>query len=125
MPPEISEAQISALVDAFYAKVRHDPEIGPIFNAIVDDWPHHLALLKDFWSTVLLATGRYKGNPMMKHFQLGLDPEHFGRWLALFAETAREVFPPDSAAFVIEKSHRIAQGLQQINASIEGTSRGL
>jgi hemoglobin len=81
MNPEISEAQISALVDAFYAKVRQDPEIGPIFNAIVDDWPYHLALLKDFWSSVLLATGRYKGNPMMRHFQLGLDPQHFERWL--------------------------------------------
>jgi hemoglobin len=125
MPPEISEAEISALVDAFYAKVRHDPEIGPIFNAIVDDWPHHLAVLRDFWSTVLLASGRYKGNPMMKHFQLGLDPEHFERWLALFAETARDVFPPDGAAFVIEKSHRIAQSLQQVTTSIEDTSRGL
>lgn len=123
MPPEVSEAQISTLVDAFYAKVRRDPEIGPIFNAIVDDWPHHLALLKDFWSTVLLATGRYKGNPMMKHFQLGLDPPHFERWLALFAETAREVFPPDSAAFVIEKSHRIAQTLQQIFTNIADTSQ--
>jgi hemoglobin len=123
MPSEISEAQISALVDAFYTKVRQDPEIGPIFNAVVDDWPHHLALLKDFWSTVLLATGRYKGNPMMRHFQLGLDPQHFDRWLALFAETAREVFPPDSAAFVIEKSHRIAQGLQQITAGNQDTTR--
>jgi hemoglobin len=123
MPAEISEAQISALVDAFYTKVRQDPEIGPIFNAVVDDWPHHLALLKDFWSTVLLATGRYKGNPMMRHFQLGLDPQHFDRWLALFAETAREVFPPDSAALVIEKSHRIAQGLQQITAGNQDTTR--
>lgn len=116
MPPAISEAQISTLVDTFYSKVRQDPEIGPIFNAVVDDWPHHLALLKDFWSTVLLATGRYKGSPMMKHFQLGLDPQHFERWLALFAETVRGVFPADSAAFVIEKSHRIAQSLQQIAA---------
>src|SRR6201986_492373 len=88
MPAEISEAQISALVDAFYTKVRQDPEIGPIFNAVVDDWPHHLALLKDFWSTVLLATGRYKGNPAARHLQLGLDPQHFERWLQLFLETA-------------------------------------
>src|ERR1700744_6484535 len=114
MNPDISEAQISDLVDAFYTKVRHDSEIGPIFNATVDDWPHHLALLKDFWSSVLLATGRYKGNPMMRHFELGLDPEHFKRWLALFAETAREVFPPESAAFLIEKSQRIAVNLQEM-----------
>ena len=108
----ITEPEISILVDTFYAKVRLDPDIGPIFNAIIDDWPYHLALLKDFWSTVLLTTGRYKGDPMMKHLQLPLDPEHFERWLALFAETAHEVLPPDHAATVIAKSHRIAQNFQ-------------
>jgi hemoglobin len=105
---KITEAEISALVDRFYAKVRLDPDIGPIFNAIVGDWPHHLATLKDFWSTVLLTTGRYKGDPMMTHLQLPLDPDHFGRWLGLFAETANEVLPADHAQTVITKSHRIA-----------------
>jgi hemoglobin len=108
----IDEAGISALVETFYAKVRVDPEIGPVFNAVVDDWPHHLAVLKDFWSTVLLTTGRYKGNPMMRHFQLGLDAHHFERWLALFAETAYEIFPEQAAAGIIEKSRRIARNLQ-------------
>ena len=112
MHPDISEAQIGTLVDAFYARVRHDPEIGPIFNATVDDWPQHLAVLKDFWSTVLLTTGRYKGDPMMTHLQLPLDPDHFSRWLALFAETAREILSPDHAALVIAKSERIAQNFQ-------------
>lgn len=117
MNPTISESQISTLVDTFYSKVRQDPEIGPIFNATVDDWPHHLSLLKDFWSSVLLATGRYKGDPMARHLSLGVDPQHFERWLALFAETAQEVFTPDTASFVIEKSHRIAQNLQSMIAS--------
>jgi hypothetical protein len=72
--PKITEEEISTLVDRFYAKVRLDLEIGPIFNAIVDDWPHHLALLKNFWSTVLLTTGRYKGDPMMRHLQLPSIP---------------------------------------------------
>jgi hemoglobin len=111
-PGRITEHEISILVDAFYTKVRSDEDIGPIFNAIVDDWPHHLALLKDFWSTVLLTTGRYKGDPMMKHLQLALDPPHFERWLTLFAETANEVLPPDHAATVISKSQRIAQNFQ-------------
>jgi hemoglobin len=112
MADKITEAEISTLVDTFYAKVRLDPDIGPIFNAIVGDWPHHLATLKDFWSTVLLTTGRYKGDPMMTHLQLPLDPDHFSRWLALFAETANEVLPPKHAATVIEKSHRIAQNFK-------------
>ena len=114
MPTEtkITEAEISTLVDNFYAKVRKDPDIGPIFNAIVDDWPYHLALLKNFWSTVLLTTGRYKGDPMMKHLQLPLDPPHFERWLALFAETANETLSPDHASNVIDKSHRIANNFR-------------
>jgi hemoglobin len=112
MESRITEPEISALVDAFYAKVRRDPDIGPIFNAIVDDWPYHLALLKDFWSTVLLTTGRYKGDPMMKHLQLSLDPPHFERWLSLFAETANEVLTPVHAAIVIARSQRIAENFQ-------------
>ena len=113
MAIKITEAEIANLVDTFYAKVRRDPEIGPIFNAIVGDWPHHLATLKDFWSTVLLTTGRYKGDPMMTHLQLPLDPDHFTRWLALFAETASEVLSSDHAAFVTTKSQRIARNFQE------------
>lgn len=124
MNTDISEAQINALVEAFYAKARQDPEIGPIFNAVVDDWPRHLAALKDFWSTVLLATGRYKGNPMIRHFQLGLDPQHFERWLDLFAETVHGIFPPDTAAVIVEKSRRIAQSLQEVSANAGARAAG-
>jgi hemoglobin len=108
----ISAAEISELVDRFYARVRLDDDIGPIFNATVDDWPAHLALLKDFWSTVLLTDRRYKGDPLAKHIPLSLDPTHFERWLALFAETAREVMPPAHAALVIAKSQRIAENFK-------------
>jgi hemoglobin len=118
MNRDISEARISTLVDAFYAKVRLDPEIGPIFNAIVEDWPEHLTVLKDFWSTVLLTTGRYKGDPMMRHLGLGLDPQHFERWLALFAETAQETFPADTASYIVEKSRGIARNLQDATACL-------
>jgi hemoglobin len=109
---KITEAEISNLVETFYGKVRLDPDIGPIFNAIVGDWPHHLTTLKDFWSTVLLTTGRYKGDPMMTHLQLPLDPDHFSRWLSLFAETANEVLTPQHAAIVIAKSQRIAENFK-------------
>ena len=104
-----SEQEISELVDKFYAKVRLDPEIGPIFNHAIDDWPAHLALLKNFWSTVLNTSGRYKGDPFMRHLDLPLQPAHFRRWLELFAETARETMQPEHAAMVIAKSQRIAQ----------------
>ena len=109
---ELTEQQISDLVDRFYAKVRQDDEIGPVFNAIVGDWPHHLAKLKDFWSSAMLRTGRYRGHPMMVHLQLPLDVIHFHRWLALFEETAYETLPPIHAADILDKAHRIAQNFQ-------------
>jgi len=49
----ITETEIASLVERFYAKVRLDPEIGPVFNDAVENWDAHLALLKDFWSTVV------------------------------------------------------------------------
>ena len=113
MASKITESEISTLVDTFYTKVRQDPEIGPLFNEKIEDWPAHLALLKNFWSTVLLTTGRYKGQPLMTHLEHPLEPSHFYRWLGLFAETANEVLPPAHAATVIEKSHRIAQNFKQ------------
>jgi len=120
MQQQISEQEISELVDRFYAKVRQDDEIGPIFNAVVDDWPYHLALLKNFWSTVLNTTGRYKGDPMMKHLQLSLDPPHFRRWLELFEETARETMQPDHAEIVVAKAERIAQNFLAGIAYVKG-----
>src|SRR5580700_10392311 len=90
----INEAEIDTLVETFYARVREDATIGPIFNKQVEDWPEHLALLKSFWASVLLGAGTFRGNPLEKHMMLPLQPEHFQVWLALFRETAREVLRP-------------------------------
>jgi len=61
----ISEDGIRRLVDEFYARVRADTELAPIFNrAIPGDWGLHLATMRDFWSSVVLTSGRYKGNPV-------------------------------------------------------------
>lgn len=109
---QIPTEEIGELVDRFYAKVRLDPEIGPIFNAAIDDWPAHLSLLKNFWSTVLLMDRSYKGDPLSKHLPLLLDPPHFARWLELFEETAREVMQPEHADIILDKAHRIAQNFQ-------------
>ncbi|HEV2646855.1 MAG TPA: group III truncated hemoglobin [Acidobacteriaceae bacterium] len=113
----ITESEISTLVDTFYTKVRHDPEIGPIFNAAVQSWPAHLALLKDFWSSVLLTSGRYKGNPLLAHFNLPIEPRHFTRWLTLFAETAHEVLPSAHAALVTHKANNIAANMKRVLAT--------
>src|SRR6202167_3108407 len=104
----ITETEIARIVERFYAKVRVDPEIGPVFNDAVRNWDAHLALLKDFWSTVLLTTGRYKGNPLLAHFPLPIEAEYFVRWLTLFAETANEVMSAPHAELVVRKANLIS-----------------
>jgi hemoglobin len=109
----ISEPMIRELVRAFYARVRLDPQLGPIFNREVDDWDAHLAKLGDFWSSVMLMTGRFKGRPMAAHAAVGdITPAHFAYWLELFAQTAGEVCPPAAAELFAARARTIGQSLQ-------------
>ena len=108
------EAALAQLVDRFYAKVRRDPALGPVFNGAVDDWPAHLDTLAAFWSSVMLTSGRYKGNPMAAHVKhkARITPELFDRWLAIWAQTTNETMPLRAAAALQEKAERIADSLK-------------
>lgn len=108
----IDEAMIDALVEGFYARVREDGLIGPIFAARITDWAPHLAQMKLFWSSVALSTGVYQGRPMPKHLPLPIDARHFDRWLEIFVATATELCPPVAAKHFIERARRIAESLE-------------
>lgn len=110
----VTEGMIAVLVHSFYAKVRRDDLLGPIFEqAIGDDWDAHLTKLADFWSSVTLMSGRFRGSPMAAHSALPqIGPEHFVRWLSLFNAAARAVCPPAAAAMFEAKAAMIAQSLQ-------------
>ena len=109
----VDETMIQRLVHAFYAKVRQDPMLGPIFEREVADWDEHLAKLCDFWSSVLLTSGRFKGQPMAVHNRLpDITPAHFVAWLRLFHDTAGEVCPPEAAALFRAKADLIGESLQ-------------
>lgn len=110
----MDEADIQPLVERFYARVRTDPELGPVFAAVVHDWPDHYRRLTDFWSSVMLASGRYKGNPVALHMRHAefLTAQRFERWLALWQATSNEMLPPDAAIAVQGKAMRIAESLQ-------------
>lgn len=111
----IDEAFISDLVDGFYARVRQDDLIGPIFAAAIgENWDTHLPKMKDFWSGMALGTQRYSGRPMPAHLRLpGLGESHFTRWLTLFRETLDEIAPnPAAHAFFLARACRIAHGFQ-------------
>lgn len=107
----LDEAILHDLVHTFYARVRTDPDLGPIFAARITDWAPHLARMVAFWSSVALMTGRYHGRPVPAHTPLPIDAAHFARWLQLFRETAQQVCPPAGAAHVIERAERIARSL--------------
>ena len=108
----ITEAVIEQLVHGFYAKVRSDPMLAPVFEARISHWEPHLAQMRAFWSSVALMTGRYHGTPMVKHMPLPIDAAHFDRWLALFEATARELCPPEAEAHFVERARRIAASLE-------------
>lgn len=118
----VTEAMICDLVHGFYATVRTDPALGPIFNRIIgDEWDAHLAKLCDFWSSVMLMTGRFKGSPMVAHSRIPeIRPTHFARWLHLFRQSAERLCPPQAAALFVAKSEMIAQSLQYGIAATRG-----
>lgn len=110
---EIKEENIKILVDNFYQRVGKDELLSPVFNKVIKDWPPHLNKMYDFWSSVMLQTKKYKGNPLIKHQNLmPFDKSLFDRWLSLFAQTARELFEEDQALLFIDKSENIARSLK-------------
>ncbi len=118
----IDEPMIERLVHAFYARIRADALLGPIFDSRIADWRPHLQRMCAFWSSVALMSGRYHGQPMEKHLPLPVAARHFDRWLDLFEQTAREVCPASAASHFIERARRIAESLELGIACRNGVS---
>jgi len=108
--PELcSEAEVTRLVHHFYARVRDEPRLGPVFAAHVEDWPAHLAQLVDFWSALLRGTRRFQGSPMSKHMAIeAMDRDLFDRWLGLFRQTSAESGNPAMQRLADDIAARIA-----------------
>ncbi|MDI7862718.1 DUF1971 domain-containing protein [Rhizobiaceae bacterium n13] len=108
----LDEKQIAEVLDKFYERVRADDLLGPVF-AVVADWDEHLQRLGEFWSSVLLISGRYKGNPVSMHSIHAhlIRPEMFARWLELWRMTTDELLPLPVAAAMQAKAARIAARL--------------
>ena len=104
---------IDRLVEEFYARIRDDGLLGPIFASRIADWPPHLARMKAFWRSVLHNSGEFSGNPMAKHLAIpGLEERHFARWLELFYATLRDLArDPAASALVGGRARMIADSL--------------
>lgn len=108
-----SEDDIKLLVDTFYGNVNHDNLLSPVFNNFAKvDWSRHLPIMYNFWSTVLLGSMAYKGQPFPKHLNLPIDRSHFTRWVSLFTHTIDEKFEGPKADEAKQKAASIAQVFQ-------------
>ncbi|MCW5517185.1 group III truncated hemoglobin [Muriicola sp. Z0-33] len=105
---------ISLLVRTFYAKIRKDEILGPIFNAIIRDWESHFSLLTDFWETQLFLNRKYSGNPVLVHQEVddkmnhSLTPEHFGYWINLWFSTIDELFEGENAWIAKNRAQKMS-----------------
>lgn len=108
----IDEALIRNVVHRFYDRIRGDAVVGPIFGTRITDWDLHLARMCAFWSSVVLMTSRYQGQPMQKHLPLPVDARHFDHWLALWEESVRAVCPSAAVGHFLEPARRIAASLE-------------
>lgn len=109
----IDDAFIAEMVDRFYASIRLDPMLGPIFEDRIHDWPAHLAQMNRFWQSILLSAGNFTGSPMVKHMTIPVIGEsHFRHWLELFYQTLRDIAPTTAAtAHIGERARMVAESL--------------
>jgi len=109
-----SKEQIGFLVDRFYKKVRCHPQLGPIFNEVILDWPQHFDHLTNFWETSLLRAKSYYGNPIEKHQEVdasvhhSIEMEHFGIWLQLWVETIDQYFHGETAQLAKNRARNMS-----------------
>lgn len=119
-----TEEDIKLLVDTFYDAVNKDELLSPVFNTTAQvDWERHLPVMYKFWSTVLLGSMAYKGQPFPKHLNLPINRAHFARWVALFTGTVDKLFAGDKATEAKQKANSIAQVFQMKMGMLDVLSR--
>jgi len=109
---------VCILVNTFYAKIRKDKLLGPIFNGHIPEekWSKHLSKLTDFWETNLFGIAKFKGNPSQKHKEVDvalgytIEQIHFGKWLQLWFETVNELYEGTLAKKAKESARKMSTG---------------
>lgn len=110
---DISPADIEIVVQQFYARVRTDPILGPIFANHVQDWPAHECKITAFWCNAILRTQTYSGNPMQVHLAAGnIRPDHFAIWLDLFEDVLAEHLTKQQSMNWSVLARRIGRGMR-------------
>jgi hemoglobin len=108
----LDQASLTELVRRFYGAARRDPVLGPVFDRAVDDWDAHIAKVAAFWSSALLGTRSYRGNPLAEHARRPLEPAMFERWLTIWDATVDAMFEPEIAEALKQRAAMIAESLK-------------
>lgn len=121
----ITEADIRRLIPAFYARVRQDPILGPVFDGIIGDrWPAHIETVNSFWLYVTRLDRSYNARNFipahLKHAAVRADL--IPQWLALFRQTAEELCPAARAAALVDIAQRMASSLEISLNKRDGTA---
>ena len=102
------------LVSAFYAKVRRDPDLGPIFNSVIHNWEEHIVHLTNFWESQLFMVNVFQGNPLKKHVEVDKKNDgtitnvHFGIWLRHWLQTLDELFEGERAQIAKNRARNMS-----------------
>lgn len=113
-----SRADVEHLVRDFYRQAAMDDLLGPIFEAAISDWNHHIDKLTDFWVWQLFGTRGYAGNPLLAHKpvhqQTPFRHEHYRRWLELFTETVDLDYVGPVAEAAKQRATKMANALHRL-----------
>ncbi|MEO0556683.1 MAG: group III truncated hemoglobin [Bacteroidota bacterium] len=114
-----TEADIRAIVHAFYQDMEADPVIGTYFAGL--DWDTHLPKMVSFWSSVVFQTGAYRGRPFAPHARMpGLAREHFAAWVGRLHATVDAHAAGPRAEQMKARGEQIA-GVFQVKLGLWGT----
>ena len=114
-----TRADIHYLVCTFYAKIRIDELLGPIFKNHIpeDSWDFHLEHITDFWESSVFLSGNYKGNPLTVHQKVdaaenySITEYHFGIWLNYWVQTIDELYKGKNANKLKMRARKMASHL--------------
>ncbi|MDI9978363.1 group III truncated hemoglobin [Rhodococcus sp. IEGM 1307] len=118
MPDISTRADLELLLRHFYGRAFADPVLEPAFETLavigIDD---HLPVMCDFWETILLRTGVYRGSAFAVHRALhgrhGFTDRHFDRWVELWASSVDELFAGDVAGRAKGEAAKIADAMRR------------
>jgi hemoglobin len=109
--PDLTEADLPALLAAFYDAAEREPLLAGYFAPL--DMAAHLPVIADFWATILFHAGRYQRNAFRPHLALqGLGAPHFARWLAVLDATVDARHAGPAAEAMKAAGRRIAGAMQ-------------